>query len=228
MKSRVMTLLSEAKSKMNGYVALTSYRYSNLCVKADVMSLLPVVVKMDGAELNIEAVSSVGLIDDLTLGVIPSQSTYLYAIGKGVKEAHPEFKMDIVQNENSTDEEDKYLTFTMPDVDDARHKLLTDGVDGLNDQCKAKLDAANEYYTAQISLELVNADADSANQVKDQLKKLYDFHNDTLKKMTDKKKQEIEDAYQVYQQKQQEKEQQAKEQADAHNPLAGTSMKMPG
>lgn len=228
MQSRVLSLLGEAKSKMNGYVALTSYRYSNLCVKADVVSLLPVVVKINGEESNIETVANVGLVNEFVLGVIPKSPNFLYDIGKGVKEAHPEFKMDVVQNENSDDEEDKYLQFTMPEVDKPRHDVLTDGVDGLHDQCKAKLDAVNEYYGARIGVEMVNADADTVNQVKDQLKKLYDFHNNLLEKQTNTKKQEIEDAYANYQQKQAEKEQNAKEQADAHNPLAGASMKLGG
>ena len=50
----IQRLLSEAKSKMNGYVALMMLRYGNLCVKADAISLLSVTVKMNGQESNIE------------------------------------------------------------------------------------------------------------------------------------------------------------------------------
>ena len=228
MKSKVISLMGEAKNKMNGYLALTSLRYGNLCVKAEMLSLLPVTVVIDDEEMNIEAVADVGTVDDKTIGVIPKQSAYLYEIGKGVMEAHPEFKMDIKQNENSDDEEDKYLTFAMPDVDKDRHKLLSDGVDGLNDQCKAKIDAIYDYYTAQIALHMVNADAETVDKVKDELKKVYDFHNDTLKKMTEDKKKEIDDAYAEYQQKQAEKEQQKGEKEAAENPLASVSMQMPG
>ena len=228
MKARVQQHLGEAKSKMNGYVMLLNLRYSNLCVKADPVSLLSVTVRVDDDEMNIENVAEVGLVNEDTLGVIPKSANLLYDIGRGVMEAHPEFKMDVVQNENSDDEEDKYLTFTMPKVDKPRHDLLMDGVKGLNDQCQAKIDAVFDYYTAQIGIDMANAEASQIDQVKDMLKEVYDFHNDMLKKMTDTKKQDIEDAYQRYVQAMQEKEQQAMETAAAHNPMASMSMKMPG
>ena len=185
MKKKIQQLLGEAKGKMNGYVALLAFRYSNLCVKADAMSLLPVTVKVDGEELNIESVADVGSPKEDVLAVVPKDPVYLYEIGKGVMEAHPEFKMDILQNEKSDDEEDKSLTFTMPEVDKNRRDILNNGVEGLFNQCKAKVDTILEQYTAKIGTELMGADLSVIDSVKDKLKDFYGFYDDLMKKLTD-------------------------------------------
>ena len=157
---------------------------------------------------------------------MPKDSSFLLEIGKCVMKAHPEFKMDIVQNEKTQDEEDKYLTFTMPEVDKARHDVLMEGVDGLQQQCTAKLDAVNEQYIALISAKLVNADPETIDKVKDKLKELHDFFSDTCNNLTDTKKKEIEDAYQVYVAEQEAKKQELQEEIAAHSQAASQSMKM--
>ena len=222
----IVRLLGEAQGKMNGYVALLALRYSNLCVKAEAASLLSVTITLDGQNMNIEDVADVALPDKNVLAVVPKDSSNLLEIGKCVMKAHPEFKMDIVQNEKTQDEEDKYLTFTMPEVDKARHDVLTEGVDGLQQQCTAKLDAVNEQYIALISAKLVNADPETIDKVKDKLKELHDFFSDTCNNLTDTKKKEIEDAYQVYVAEQEAKKQELQEEIAAHNQAASQSMKM--
>ena len=226
MGARIQTLLGEAKGKMNGYVALLALRYGNLCVKADPISLLPVTVDVNGEEMNIESVAQVGIVQEDVLGVVPKKADFLYQIGKGVQEAHPEFKMDVVNPKDSNDSDDQYLTFTMPEVDKARHEVLTDGVKALHDQCQAKVDATYQYYATRVAVETADADPSIVDAVKDQLKELYDFYNDKLKQVTDQKNQEIDDAYQRYQQTKQEKEDSHQEQEQAHNEKAGSSMQM--
>ena len=227
MKKRIQQLLAEAKSKLNGYVGLLMLRYANLCVKAEAASLLPVTVAIDDEEHNIEDVAKVGIPKENVLAVIPNDTFYLYDIGKSVLLAHPEFKMDIVQNENNKDdEEDKYLTFTMPDVNKDRYDVLTNGVKGLHDQCKAKMDVVLQQYTAQIGAELLGADEELINTVKDKLKEFHDFYNKTMQDQTDDNLKEIEDAYQRYLAEQQQKEQEQKEQEEAHGLDKGMSMQM--
>lgn len=223
---KIQQYLAEAKSKMNGYVALMMLRYGNLCVKADAISLLSVTVKMNGQENNIENVADVAILQDDVLAVAPKSPAFIQQIGKDVLLAHPEFKMDIVQPENSEKEEDKYLTFTMPEVDKSRHDLLNEGVDALNEQCTAKLDAIFSQYTAKIVKEMAAADPKTIDKVKDMLKEVYDFYNDICKKQTDSKKQEIEDAYQKYLAEKEARKQEKQEEAAAHNEDVAQRMKM--
>ena len=79
----VQRLFGEAKGKMNGYVALLAFRYSNLCVKADVMALLPVTVTIGGENTNIEQVADVAVAKENVLAVVPKDPAHLYAIGQG-------------------------------------------------------------------------------------------------------------------------------------------------
>ena len=226
MKRNVIQLLGEAKAKMNGYVGLLTLRYANLCVKAEAASLLPVTIVVDNEEMNIEQLAEVGIPKEDVLAVVPKNRDLLFDIGKGVMTAHPEFKMDIVQNENNDDEEDKYLTFTMPEVNKDRHDLLESGVDGLHDQCKTKIDAVMEQYTARLVQEMAGATPEIIDEVKEQLEELYDFYDKTLEQMTSEKKKEIEEAYQRYVATQDERTQQQQEMDAAHSSSAGISMKM--
>lgn len=211
---------------MNGYVALLALRYANLCVKAEAASLLSVTVPIDNEVLNIENVADVGIPEEGVLAVVPKKSLYLQKIGKSVLMAHPEFKMNIVQNEKTQDEEDKYLTFTMPQVDKARHDILCDGVDGLQKQCVSKIETVNEQYIAKITAKLINADPETIDKVKDKLKELHDFFSDTCNNLADNKKKEIEDAYQKYVAEQEAKKQELQEEAAAHSEEATQQLKM--
>ena len=211
---------------MNGYVALMMLRYGNLCVKADAISLLSVTVKMNGQENNIEDLADVGILQDDVLAVAPKSPTFIQHIGKGVMLAHPEFKMDIVKPEKCRNEEERYLTFTIPEVDKPRHDLLLEGVDALNKQCIAKLDTLFEQYTAKIVEKMAVADPQTIDSVKDMLKDVYDFYNDICKKQTDNKKKEIEDAYQKYQAEQEAKKQEKQEEAAAHSEEVAQRLKM--
>lgn len=222
----IQQLLGEAKGKMNGYVSLLMLRYGNLCVKADAMSLLSASIKINGQENNIEDVAQVGILKDDVLAVMPKQHKFIQEIGKGVMLAHPEFKMDIVQPEGSDDEEDRYLTFTMPEVDKARYDLLNEGVDTLNSQCVTKLNAVFDVYSAKIALKMVKQGPDEIKQVTDMLQEVHDFYSDACQTQTDNKKKEIEDAYQEYVAKQEAKMQEMQEEAAAHSEEVSQRMKM--
>ena len=222
----IQRLLGEAKSKMNGYVALLMLRYGNLCVKADAIAMLSVSVNNNGQESDIEKVADVGTLQDDVFAVIPKEPSLIHEIGKGVMLAHPEFKMDIVKPENSKEEDDRYLTFTIPEVDKARHDLLNEGVDALNDQCVSKINAVFSQYSVKIAERMKNMDPEAINKVKDILKEVFDFYNDTCKKQTDGTKTEIEDAYQKYVAEKEAKKQEKQEEAAAHSEEVAQRMKM--
>lgn len=224
--SSIQQLMGEAKGKMNGYVALLMLRYGNLCVKADATSLLSATIRVKGQDQNIEQVADVGILQEDVLAVVPKESDIIQDIGKGIMKAHPEFKMDIVKVENCKDENDKYLTFTMPEVDKARHDLLMEGVDTLNSQCTTKLNAIYSLYTARITEKMINMDPETIKKVTDMLKEIFDFYNDTCKTQTDNKKKEVEDAYQKYLADKEAKKQEMQEEAAAHSKEVSQKLKM--
>lgn len=211
---------------MNGYVALLAFRYSNLCVKADVMSLLPVTVTIGGEETNIEQVADVAVAKENVLAVVPKDPAHLYAIGQGVMDAHPEFLVDIVQNSKSKDEEDKYLTFTMPEVDEERHATLSDGITSLHKQCKTKLDYVYKHYSGLIEEKMQETSSEATDDVKSQLKELYDYYDKMSEQMMEAKKKEIETSHETYKKTHKNKKKSQQSEMAAHNLAAGLHMSM--
>ena len=56
MNNYTISEIEKAQKKMSGYIGLLSFRYMNLCVKAEIASLLPVTVFVNGQETNIEEI----------------------------------------------------------------------------------------------------------------------------------------------------------------------------
>ena len=119
----VSSAIAELKEKLNAHVALMNYRYINLCVKAELGSLLPVTVSAVGKELNIEDVAQIATPNEYQLDVYPKLNDYQQGIIEGIFDVHPEFKLEILQIESSDDKRDKHLLYTMPDVDKERYDL---------------------------------------------------------------------------------------------------------
>ena len=73
----ITSQIESVEKKMAGYHALLSYRYSNLCVKADPTSLLSVTLVMGSTEKDIEEVAEVAKPkDDYHLIVIPKTAPF--------------------------------------------------------------------------------------------------------------------------------------------------------
>ena len=226
MNNGVINLLDMAKKKMGGFAALLNYRFQNLSVKAQPEALLSFTANVGGQEKPVEDVAQARLTRgrDDQFELFPLHSSYLLPIVKGLKLAHPEYKIEVQQPEGSEDPDDAYLTVTMPEMDDSRHDLLMDVVGTLSDACKTEIDAVVTYYTAQISLKLATAAPDEQKEAADALKDLHDKHEDLCKQYRADKEKEIEDAYQKYlSEKASAQESQEKEKADKN---AGTSMQM--
>lgn len=99
MNSLVLSQIDDIRQQMVGYTVLLSFKYVNLCIKADAMSLLPVTVYNDGREHEIEEVASVSVANDYQLLVYPKYSEMLPNIIFGIGQAHPEFKMNVKRGE---------------------------------------------------------------------------------------------------------------------------------
>lgn len=201
MKRSIMNQLSQLSDQQQGYVAGMNFRYMNLCVKAEVASLLPVQVVVEGKANHIEDVAYVGQKeeDDYSLYVFPKFDDDMFAIAEGVKMHHPEFKQEFESKEvdpgDGSKHEVKYLRVIMPEVDDNRHDALKQAVDTFYEKCKGEMQAVQMRVSAQIAM----LGADESPMAMDEYKKNMDEINDTWNKQREKlhedKVKEIEEAY---------------------------------
>ena len=95
MNSFLLIQTDEVDRKMDGYTVLLSYRYMNLCVKAEIASLMPVSVIDEGTEFDIEEVADVAIANEYQMVVYPQYPELLTPIVEGIAEAHPEFKLSV-------------------------------------------------------------------------------------------------------------------------------------
>lgn len=227
MRQSINFLLDDASKKMSGYAALFSYRLMNLCIKAEPVSLLPIKVDIGGGGLrNFEDVALARNAPerDDQFEIYPKDRDHLVPLMKGVKEAHPEFKLEVKDLEEE-DEHFQYILATMPEVDDVRHEVLKDAVALLANTCDAKIQATFAFYSAQVPLKLAGAPEDEVKEATDALQEVFDNHKDLCKQFQDDKEKEIEDAYQLFQAKKAELQAKIAEKQAALGEKAGQQMK---
>lgn len=225
MRKSIETLIDEMKTKMSGYAVLLQYRYMNLCVKAEPAALLSIsVIDEEGEESDLESVASACLANDYQFEIYPHESKMVFAISKGIKEAHPEFKIDVKSEENSNDsgeDENKYILCTMPEVNKDRHDTLLDGVNTLYDQCKGKLDTNHTVYKSRLTAKLLGGSEEETKEAEDKLEEVYNKHDEICLQFKSDKIKEIEEAYQRYLTEQANNQAEADEKAAARGENAG-------
>lgn len=225
MRKSIETLIDEMKTKMSGYAVLLQYRYMNLCVKAEPAALLSIsVIDEEGEESDLESVASACLANDYQFEIYPHESKMVFAISKGIKEAHPEFKIDVKSEENSNDsgeDENKYILCTMPEVNKDRHDTLLDGVNTLYDQCKGKLDTNHTVYKSRLTAKLLGGSEEETKEAEDKMEEVYNKHDEICLQFKSDKIKEIEEAYQRYLTEQANKQAEADEKAAARGENAG-------
>ena len=135
--------MSDSLSTLNAQFA---YRLMNLCVKSEPVSLLPIVVVIDGEQQKLEECAKISKDDDYTFRIIPEFSSDIPALAQAIFKVHPEFKQEMLTEEvDYFDEEgeecrDKvpYILLTMPEVNEERYDVLKDGVKVVYDDTKVK------------------------------------------------------------------------------------------
>lgn len=228
MKQSIIFLLDNAQKKMSGYAALFNYRLMNLCIKAAPEALLSVKVEMEGTLLNIEDVALARNAPDRDdqFEIYPKERDFLVPLLNGLKKVHPEFKIEMkVFEEDEEDEKIEYILATMPVVDDVRHEILKDAVGILSDECDAKIQATFSYYSGQIPLKLVGAPEEEIKEAKDALQEVFDNHKDLCKQFRTQKEDEIEEAYQRFQEEKAALQAKIAERQAAVGEKAGQQMK---
>ncbi len=229
-KSTALTL-GEASTKMSGYAALLNYKYLNLCVKAEPVSLLSVTVEYDDKEFNIEDVADVTGPRKDQLQVYPKASELTYYIGKAIAKIHPEFKQEIVEEENNDStkegEEEKSILLTMPKVNKDRRDALMDAVKAFYEEAKTNLTTNYEVYTQQVLFKLMDASAEEIDEAKKSLEDIKKQNFELIDTYRDNKEKEIEEAYQRYLEQKTEKDKTQQEHEAATNKQATQGFKMP-
>ena len=169
MNNYVITEIDSAQKKLSAYVTLLSYRYMNLCVKAELGALMPVNVYIGDESYNIEDVANIYSPDEFQFEVYPKNENNQQAIIQGVYEAHPEFKMEMKHDGGS------YILYTMPVVDENRHDLLQNAIKGLYEECCGRIDAIHAEFKSRMLENLTKvgvskAETDEALQALDDLR----------------------------------------------------------
>ena len=201
MKRSISNQCDQLQEKLKGYVAMMNFRYINLCIKADPVSLIPVKVNVEGTEKNLEQVAMTAKKDDYRFWIVPKYDEDKDSICKGIAKVHPEFKQkeDTLKIEGISEDGEAYdvhyIELTMPDVDDNRYNALKDAVDVVYQECKTLMEAAVSKAKAEIAFLSVGEpkeDIDGINKAVDNLNEKCEEQRDKLR---DKKLQDIEDAY---------------------------------
>ena len=211
-----ITEIDDAQKKMSAYVTLLSYRYMNLCVKAELGALMPVNVYIGDDSYNIEDVANIYSPDDFQFAVYPKNENNQQAIIQGVYEAHPEFKMEMKHDGGS------YILYTMPVVDENRHDLLQNAIKGLYEECCGRIDAIHAEFKARM-LENLTKVGVSETETDEALQALDDLRQksmDMADQQLDQKQNEIDEALVRYQTEQT----QQKEEDEAYDVTKGFRM----
>jgi ribosome recycling factor len=216
MNNYVITEIDDAQKKMSAYVTLLSYRYMNLCVKAELGALMPVNIYIGDDSYNIEDVANIYSPDDFQFAVYPKNENNQQAIIQGVYEAHPEFKMEMKHDGGS------YILYTMPVVDENRHDLLQNAIKGLYEECCGRIDAIHAEFKARM-LENLTKVGVSETETDEALQALDDLRQKSMNMadhQLDQKQNEIDEALVRYQTEQT----QQKEEDEAYDVTKGFRM----
>ena len=209
MRRSIKLIIGEMDAKLTGHAALLNYRYMNLCVKAEPMSILSIIVTdIEGNALNIEDVADCIQRDEFSFEFVPKEMEMLPFIQKGIAETHPEFKQEVIKPEGDDHyfypdtpeyDEERHLVCTMPEVDDNRYDALKQSVKALYDERKVEMDKIKAEYTQTIADRTAELPKDEADEAKNRLEELCNQYSDIIKQYRDNKEQEIEEAHKEWQ-----------------------------
>jgi len=219
---------------LSNYSAVFGYRLKNFCVKAEEVSLLPIKVLIEGELQLLEDCTTIGKPDEYSFMIFPRYDEDMTILGQSIMVAHPEFKQEIksmtvdsVDEKGDPKEVDvRYLLLTMPEVDDDRYDLLTDGVKVCYDECKAQMEAAAAHADARFAELVVLESEEDKNKLEkgvEALKKQWNDHRDNI---YNEKLQEIEDAHNKWLAEREARELKRQEEEASRGDSAAHSMKL--
>lgn len=223
-----MQMLNSAEGKMNGYFGLLDYRYKNLCTKAEVLSMLPVEVEIEGATFKLEDVAGISIPEWNQIMVIPKDEDYIPYIGHAVMMVHPEFKQKVTRYHiEDVNKDIKVILLTVPPVDKDRRDLLGQGTDTLYNQSAVYIDKTKADTGIAISKGMADKPKEEVDEARKKLDELHKQYRDSVDKLHENKKKEIEDAYQKYLKEQGQDASSSNTGSPAQQPNAAISMEIP-
>lgn len=194
----ILTEIKDAHSKMSAYAALLNYRYMNLCVKAEVASLLAITVETELGRDNLEDVAFVSQPSEYELAIYPKHKMFLENIVKGVFDVHPEFKMEMKLIEDKNGEELLYPLYTMPSVDKNRRDLLNAAAESFYQDTKTRIEKVNADFQVKLSDLSTKLQKEDLDEVEKEYDEGYQQQKDAIAKLLQDKQNEIGEAYQRY------------------------------
>ncbi|WP_455621413.1 hypothetical protein [Parabacteroides sp.] len=216
MNKKIELILKETEDTMSAHAVLYFFRLSNICIEAKPIALLSTTVHVGAVEANLENVAGIEIPNKKQYAIYPKKENFFVPILKGIKEEHPEFKMEVKENETTpvlTDEEMKmlgltkedfeepvknYLLFTVPDVDEERRDAYTDMTEALYDVAIAKLQEEKLSFLAKTKKYLFAESEEGIEEINNEIDKVYENNKKECDKNKEKKLNEIEEAYQLY------------------------------
>lgn len=138
---------------------------------------------------------------------VPRDMEMLPFIQKGIAEAHPEFKQEVIKPEGEDHffypntpeyDQERHIVCTMPEVDDNRYDTLKEAVKTLYDERMVEIDKVKADYTKQLSDRSGDLPKDETDEAMNKLEELANQYSETCKTYRDNKEQEIEESHQKW------------------------------
>lgn len=233
MKRAIINQLGQLSEQLKAYVGALNYRYLNLCVKAEEVSLLPIQVPIEDEFKNLEDVAYAGKRtgDDYSLYIVPKIQDDMRDIQQAVMKFHPEFIQEVQKEkvnagEDGGEQEVQLLRLKMPEVNDDRHDLLKQSADTFYDMCKAEMEKARMEAEMQFAALGIDEKPEDMDKVKKGVDETCDMWTKKRDQLHDEKLKEIEDAHNDWLANKQAADQKKQEDEAAKNQNAGSSMRM--
>lgn len=224
----ILQLFNTADQKMSGYASLLDYRYKNLCIKAEPLSLIPVEVDVEGTMFKMEDVADCTISAWNQIMVIPKDEDLIVYIGHAIMQVHPEFKQKVTRHYFEQIRKDiKVILLTMPPVDKDYRDVLNTGTDTLYDQCKIYIDKVQSEISVEITMRMAGHPKDEIDEARKKISDLHEHYCKQVDGLHDEKKKEIEDAYQKYLKEQGQDASSSDTGSPAQQPDAAFSMELP-
>ena len=202
--------MSDSLSTLNAQFA---YRLMNLCVKSEPVSLLPVLVNIEGEMMKLEECTHISKDDDYTFRLFANYSSDIPALAQGIFKVHPEFKQEMHNEEVNYVDEDgvertenvPYILVTMPEVNDERYDVLKDGVKVVYEDTKVKMENVVTNADAKMAELMAGESEDDIDKLKKARNKQVKTWTEQRDKVYNEKIKEIEDAHMKWQAEQAER-----------------------
>lgn len=220
--------------KLTNIVAVMDYKFKNICVKAEEVSLLPITAHIEGDEKNLEGCATIAKPDDYHFMIIPNYDEDMQDIAVAIARVHPEFKQEKKAMSVSVPNKDgkeknvdvNYIQLTMPVVDDDRYDVLKQAVDVVYNLCKEQMQSANAIAQSKFAALANGETKENLEILKKEIDKLNEEWNSKRDSIHEAKLQEIEEAHNKWLAERGAQEQKRMEYEASHSEDVAHSMKM--